>query len=372
MGGDALHSDEDEKQESSSSSKNEKLFTVDQTHSVDSKRLQLEEDTLGASLTGASTSKSSMEWRSSTIFRDSETECPFSSSSRRSSSNWETYTLFRKYDEEMMFFDRISAQKLTETELFRSMKVQPSSISQRTAHIFTTHKNRGNRDPYQELEGAYVTQICLAWEALNWNYTNFRRRIAKGSDGESSSCTAWMAQQFQQFQVLLQRFIENEPYEHGRRPQVFARKRISSPKLLQVPEFRGCYAPVSFASLPTYLLRFPKSNKKVGHSCTASSTCAVLFSFYTRTYTISSFQNKTRLKDLWKRRRCLTKKRREREEEMEILMGLIDMKIVSRVLRMPEISQEQLRWCEEKMSKVKVWDGKIQRDSSPLFFFPVH
>ncbi|RWW54751.1 hypothetical protein BHE74_00038644 [Ensete ventricosum] len=302
MGGDALHSDEDEKQESSSSSsKNEKLFTVDQTHSVDSKRLQLEEDTLGASLTGASTSKSSMEWRSSTIFRDSETECPFSSSSRRSSSNWETYTLFRKYDEEMMFFDRISAQKLTETELFRSMKVQPSSISQRTAHIFTTHKNRGSRDPYQELEGAYVTQICLAWEALNWNYTNFRRRIAKGSDGESSSCTAWMAQQFQQFQVLLQRFIENEPYEHGRRPQ-----------------------------------------------------------------------NKTRLKDLWKRRRCLTKKRREREEEMEILMGLIDMKIVSRVLRMPEISQEQLRWCEEKMSKVKVWDGKIQRDSSPLFFFPVH
>ncbi|RWV78426.1 hypothetical protein GW17_00060614 [Ensete ventricosum] len=321
MGGDALHSDEDEKQEeSSSSSKNEKLFTVDQTHSVDSKRLQLEEDTLGAS-----TSKSSMEWRSSTIFRDSETECPFSSSSRRSSSNWETYTLFRKYDEEMMFFDRISAQKLTETELFRSMKVQPSSISERTAHIFTTHKNRGSRDPYQELEGAYVTQICLAWEALNWNYTNFRRRIAKGSDGETSSCTAWMAQQFQQFQVLLQRFIENEPYEHGRRPQVFARKRISSPKLLQVPEFRGCYAP-----------------------------------------------NKTRLKDLWKRRRCLTKKRREGEEEMEILMGLIDMKIVSRVLRMPEISQEQLRWCEEKMSKVKVWDGKIQRDSSPLFFFPVH
>ncbi|CAL9763718.1 unnamed protein product [Musa acuminata subsp. burmannicoides] len=82
-------------------------------------------------------------------------------------------------------------------------------------------------------------------------------------------------------------------------------------------------------------------------------------------------KNKTRLKDISKRRRCLTKKKRKGEEDMEILMGLIDMKIVSRVLRMPEISQEQLRWCEEKMSKVKVWDGKIQRDSSPLFFFPV-
>ncbi|KAJ8501266.1 hypothetical protein OPV22_011818 [Ensete ventricosum] len=382
MGGDALHSDEDEKQESSSS-KNEKLFTVDQTHSVDSKRLQLEEDTLGAS-----TSKSSMEWRSSTIFRDSETECPFSSSSRRSSSNWETYTLFRKYDEEMMFFDRISAQKLTETELFRSMKVQPSSISQRTAHIFTTHKNRGSRDPYQELEGAYVTQICLAWEALNWNYTNFRRRIAKGSDGESSSCTAWMAQQFQQFQVLLQRFIENEPYEHGRRPQVFARKRISSPKLLQVPEFRDTEADegkeekissTEFLAILEDAIRTFMNFLKADRP----NPCQMLKAFFKtkrssvdpellRLLKRSNKKNKTRLKDLWKRRRCLTKKRREGEEEMEILMGLIDMKIVSRVLRMPEISQEQLRWCEEKMSKVKVWDGKIQRDSSPLFFFPVH
>ncbi|URD94098.1 hypothetical protein MUK42_00316 [Musa troglodytarum] len=416
--GDALHSDEDEKQEELP--KNEKLFIVDQTHSVDSKRLQLEEDTFGGSLTGASTSKSSMEWRSSTIFRDSETECPFSSSSRRSSSNWETYTLFRKYDEEMMFFDRISAQKLTETELFRSMKFHPRSISQRIAHLFTTHKNRGRRDPYQELEGAYVSQICLAWEALNWNYTNFRRRIAKGSDSESSSCTAWIAQQFQQFQVLLQRFIENEPYERGRRPQVFAWKRISSPKLLQVPEFRGCYTPVSFASLPIFYA-FPSANLYLSLSASLTSKdteadegkeevissteflailedairtfmnflkadganpCQTLKAFFKtkpssvdpnllRLLKRTNKKNKTRLKHLSKRRRCLTKKSRKGEVEMDILMGLIDMKIVSRVLRMPGVSQEQLRWCEEKMSKVKVWDGKIQRDSSPLFFFPV-
>ncbi|CAD5180672.1 unnamed protein product [Musa acuminata subsp. malaccensis] len=407
-GGDALHSNEDEKQQELS--KKEKLFIVDRTHSVDSKRLQLEEDTFGGSLTGASTSKSSMEWRSSTIFRDSETECPFSSSSRRSSSNWETYTLFRKYDEEMMFFDRISAQKLTETELFRSMKFQPRSTSQRIAHIFTTHKNRGSRDPYQELEGAYVSQICLAWEALNWNYTNFRRRIAKGSDSESSSCTAWIAQQFQQFQVLLQRFIENEPYERGRRPQVFAWKRISSPKLLQVPEFRGCYTPTFPSANLSLSLSASLTSKDTeadeGKEEMISSTeflailedairtfmnflkadttnpCQMLKAFFKtkpssvdpnllRLLKRTNKKNKTRLKDLSKRRRCLTKKKRKGEEDMEILMGLIDMKIVSRVLRMPEISQEQLRWCEEKMSKVKVWDGKIQRDSSPLFFFPV-
>lgn len=53
---------------------------------------------------------------------------------------------------------------------------------------------------------------------------------------------------------------------------------------------------------------------------------------------------------------------------MEILMGLIDLKLVSRVLRMTELSEEQLHWCEAKMSKVRILDGIYHRDSSPLFF----
>jgi len=70
----------------------------------------------GAStLASESTSKSSVEWRSSTVTKDSETEYPFSSSSRRSSARWESYTLFRKYDEDMVYFHRVGAQKLTET-----------------------------------------------------------------------------------------------------------------------------------------------------------------------------------------------------------------------------------------------------------------
>lgn len=73
-----------------------------------------------STLTGESTSKSSVEWRCSTITKDSE-EYPFSSSSRKSSSRWESYTLFRKYDEEMLYFHRISAEKLTETGILLSI-----------------------------------------------------------------------------------------------------------------------------------------------------------------------------------------------------------------------------------------------------------
>ena len=83
-------------------------------------------------------------------------------------------------------------------------------------------------------------------------------------------------------------------------------------------------------------------------------------------------QKKQRLKDLHRSGKCLRKRKLKEEEEMEILMGLIDIKVVSRVLRTSDITEEQLQWCGEKMNKVRVLDGKkLQRDSSPLFF-PAH
>lgn len=75
-----------------------------------------------------------------------------------------------------------------------------------------------------------------------------------------------------------------------------------------------------------------------------------------------------KLKDIRRAGNCIRKRKLKVEEEMEILMGLIDLKLVSRVLKMSDINEEQLHWCEEKMSKVRILDGKLQRDSSPLFF----
>ncbi|CAL9100665.1 unnamed protein product, partial [Musa textilis] len=386
IGGDACHRNVLEKAEEEAEvlPKNETLFVIGQTHS-DSNKFRLEEDegTFDGSLGGESTSNGSTKWRSSATNRAPETECLLSSSSRRSSSNWETLTLFQKYDEEMTFLDRISSQKLAETESVGSIRFQPRSISQRIARKFTIQKKKGgNRDPYQELEIAYVAQISLAWEALNWNYVFFHQRKANG-DGERFSCTARIAQQFQQFQVLLQRFIENEPYQRGRRPQVFARTRISSPKLLQVPEFQeadeggeNIISPTEFSSILEDAIRtfmnFLKADKKNPRQILKSSvktTSSSVDPEVLRSLKRTNQKMKMGLKGLLRRRRCWNKKWVQgEEEEMDILMGLIDMKIVSRTLRMSEISQEQLQWCEEKMTKVGVWNGKVQRESSPLLF----
>lgn len=54
--------------------------------------------------------------------------------------------------------------------------------------------------------------------------------------------------------------------------------------------------------------------------------------------------------------------------EVEMLFGLIDIKVLSRVLRMERITKEQLLWCEGKMNKLELLDGKLQRDPSPTLF----
>ncbi|XP_059454400.1 uncharacterized protein LOC132184691 [Corylus avellana] len=375
----------------------EKFFTIAPAK-LEKKKLVAQEnddEIFGDSCTVGSTSKSSSEWRSSINCRDSGTDQdPFSSSSRRSCPKWESYTVFQKYDEEMMFLDRISAQKLHETESLRSIQVCPRSISERLVHKFATANKRPSdvrrQNPYRELEAAYVAQICLTWEALNWNYKNFQQKRASRRDPDPG-CPANVAQEFQQFQVLLQRYIENEPYEQGRRPEVYARMRLLAPKLLLVPEYRDSeddekeFDFGSRISSPEFLMIMEEGIRTFMHFLKADreKPCQLISAFFRRGRRGSvdptllqlmkkvNKKKKMKLKDLRRVRKCLRKRKLNANEEMEILMGLIDLKVVSRVMRMSDIGEEQMHWCEEKMSKVKVLEGKLQRDSSTLFF-PAH
>lgn len=80
-------------------------------------------------------------------------------------------------------------------------------------------------------------------------------------------------------------------------------------------------------------------------------------------------QKELKLKEQWKRTKSYKKKSwPSTQEGTEMLLGLIDAKIVSRVLQMAKISNEQLFWCEEKMKKLAISDGKLQRDPSPILF----
>ncbi|XP_039050684.1 uncharacterized protein LOC120191872 [Hibiscus syriacus] len=343
----------------------------------------------GDSYTIGSTSKSSSEWKSSINCIDSVTDDPFSSSSR-SCPKWESYTVFQKYDEEMMLIDRISAQKLQEAESLRSIQDCPRSISERIVHRFGTMNQKPSdirQNPYHELESAYVAQICLTWEALNWNYMNFE---CKRADRKDFDCPAVVAQQFQQFQVLLQRYIENEPYEQGRRPEVYARMRLLAPKLLLVPEYRDyeegerdegfgsrisadTFGIIMEDGIQTFM-NFLKADKE--------KPCQIIKNFFGKKRRGSvdptllqlmkkmNAKKRMKLKDLRRAKKCIRRRKVKMKKEMDILMGLIDLKVVSRVLRMADLTEQQLHWCEEKMRKLRILEGQLHRDSSTLFFPP--
>ncbi|BAU02789.1 uncharacterized protein HKW66_Vig0122940 [Vigna angularis] len=389
---------ENKKLQEESLTRDERFLVYDRTQ-LEAKKLIVQEkddeEIFGDSCTVGSTSKSSSEWRSSINCRDSGTDDPFSSSSRRSCPKWESYTVFQKYDEEMSFQDRISAQKLQEIESLRSIKVSPRSISERIVFKFSSMNKKPNdtrNNPYHELEAAYVAQICSTWEALNWNYKNFQSKRASRSHDVDVGCPATIAQRLQQFQVLLQRYIETEPYEHGRRPEIYARVRNLAPKLLLVPEYReseddereenGVQSKISSASFLTIMedgirtfMSFLKADKEKPSQIFAAyfrrNRRPLVDPTLLRLIKKVNQKKKMKVKELGRSRKCLRKRKLKGEEEMEILMALIDLKVVSRVLRMSELSEEQLHWCEEKMRKVRVVEGKLQRDSSPLFF-PAH
>ncbi|KAL5974176.1 hypothetical protein ACLOJK_030839 [Asimina triloba] len=348
-------------------------------------------------------------------------------------------SFYEKYCERMLFFDKMSARRLQEAVPGIPLNPSPRSASKKLALSLRSLSFKKQNDileeseqlhqlqddPYQDLETTYVAQICLSWEALHIQYMQLNQMISPeqeniNSQAENVTSYSFAAEQFQQFQVLLQRFIENEPFEQGHRVEIFARIRNSLPKLLQVPDFQGSdqrgqednsESPV-FASdlrkeienaIMTFRL-FLKSDKKKSGS--------VLNLFGGNNQAENSLQQIQASLDKQQRHRshfllsmepralhrvgepkndpevaysivaCLFKEMRLKElrrkkkggkknswpttpEQVELLFGLVDLKVVARVLRMTKISKEQLLWCEEKMSKIDVSESRLQRDGFP-------
>ncbi|KAG8087908.1 hypothetical protein GUJ93_ZPchr0010g9214 [Zizania palustris] len=305
-------------------------------------------------------------------------------------------SLYDKYCERMAMFDKMITQLLKDPGSFNISKKSPRSASKLASTLRNLSFKRRDElqedyehlqqqqsedDPYQTLETAYVGHVSLSWEVLHCMYVHLSVILAGQPDNPTSYSRA--AQAFQQFQVLLQRFVENEPFEQGSRIEIYARSRSSLSKLLQVPTFQVADSkynaeeqvePSIFApdliklleeSILTFRLFLKKDKKKNSalmsvHSHTGSSIQQVQ----------SSLDKKeVKVKELFKKKKGWKSKTwAATMEEVQLLFALIDIKVVSRVLRMAKLSKEQLLWCEEKMSKLDLSDNKLRRDGSPILF----
>ncbi|KAL8093550.1 hypothetical protein AgCh_035434 [Apium graveolens] len=87
-------------------------------------------------------------------------------------------------------------------------------------------------DMHRDLERVYVGQVCISWEILHWQYT----KAQELQEHDPQDCYTYnqVAGEFQQFQVLLHRFLEDELFE-GPRVQNYVSKRMAMLSLLHVP-----------------------------------------------------------------------------------------------------------------------------------------
>ncbi|XP_010528336.1 PREDICTED: uncharacterized protein LOC104805465 isoform X2 [Tarenaya hassleriana] len=167
----------------------------------------------------------------------------------------ELHKFYKTYKERMRKFDILSYQKmyalglLQSKDPLRAISAVGSPSSRAFSSVFPVSlrlwkQNKPEttdpmvkfiREIHGELENVYVGQMCLSWEILHWQYEKAIELWE--SDAYGARRYNEIAGEFQQFQVLVQRFMEDEPFECPR-IQHYAKKRCVIRNLLQVPVIR--------------------------------------------------------------------------------------------------------------------------------------
>ncbi|KAF5763809.1 putative ribosomal protein L34Ae [Helianthus annuus] len=316
----------------------------------------------------------------------------------------EVHKFYKSYRERMRKFDIFNYQKMY-TIGFLQLKDPPQSSSSSKSPIteFTTlfgqsfMTNKGKKqenDPttkfikelQSDLEVVYVGQMCLSWEILHWQYE--KALDIWESDTRGVRRFNDIAGEFQQFQVLMQRFIEDEPFQ-GPRIQNYVKNRCVFRNLLQVPVIRDDH------------MKNKKARSEVVYDITSDALVEILeesIRIFWRFVRADKHKRQTPVefqrpedsqlfldlqKDLHKKEKklkeqlrsgnCILKKLRsckedETEDQVLYFFCQVDMKLVSRVLQMARLTSDQLIWCHNKLSKVSFVNTKIHVEPSFLLF----
>ncbi|XP_074559379.1 uncharacterized protein LOC141815337, partial [Curcuma longa] len=301
------------------------------------------------------------------------------------------------YRERMRKFDILIYQKMYAIGFLQlkdplrsvgSRKAQGLTIQSILSQNFSSVCRKSNVDPSQkliseirgDLEVVYVGQACLSWEFLRWQY---EKGLSELFDPSRNRFYHQAAGEFQQFQVNIQRFIENEAVEGPRLPH-YIKNRCVLRNLLQVPVLKeDCSNGISGEMMEeimkqciTIFWEFVKADKDQ-----TAGILKVLMGTHVALQDPSDagllediqfelHKKKKKLKDITRTCNCLVKFRKAKEDKLNlaVLFSQVDLKLVARVLRMPRITTEQLLWCHMKLSKIKFVEKRIFREPSFLLF----
>ncbi|XP_034888856.1 uncharacterized protein [Populus alba] len=358
----------------------------------------------------------------------------------------ELHKFYKSYRERMRKLDILSYQKVYAMNLLQSKDpVQSIATHEASAPALTSllpqkfllsMRRKSSSDPmmnfvreyHNDLEVVYVGQLCLSWEILHWQYE--KALELWDSDPYGMRQYNEVAGEFQQFQVILQRFIENEPFE-GPRVKSYIKNRYLLRNLLQVPVIKEDSMKDKKArrkgrdddSITSDMLveimeesirifwRFVRSDKdaqnviskgrkgtqiepqdptelelltevrtifqKVSFVSISNyiimlqvlnmQSCSVMLNLFS-----TGMQKERRLKDVLRSGNCILRKfQKHREDDSNQVLyffSQVDMKLVARVLSMSRVTTDQLLWCHNKLSKINFVSRKIHVEPSFLLF----
>ncbi|CAJ1932084.1 unnamed protein product [Sphenostylis stenocarpa] len=254
---------------------------------------------------------------------------------------------------------------------------------------FWPRKASKNSDPlvklvhelHRDLELVYVGQVCLSWEILCWQHKKALELQQYDSQGSHSHRYNHVAGEFQLFQVLVQRFIENEPFQ-GPRLQNYVKNRCVIRNLLHVPVVKedgngdgqegaaigsGRLAEIIKESMWVFweFVRADKDYVNVIFKASRHQRIDLndpMISGLMADIKAQLQKKERRLKDIVRTGNCIVKKFQRHHEDQydhEQLVAQVGLRLISRMMNMSRLKKEQLIWCHEKLNRIKFLSRKI-------------
>ncbi|GMH05124.1 hypothetical protein Nepgr_006964 [Nepenthes gracilis] len=253
-----------------------------------------------------------------------------------------------------------------------------------------------SRELESDLEMVYVGQLCLSWEFLHWEYG--KALEIWDSDPHGILLYNEVAGEFQQFQVLLQRFLEDEPFQGPRIPN-YVKNRCLHRQILQVPVIRedsmknrkkeinmgrgkDAFTSVMLVEIIEESIRlfwqFVRKDKDArntilkcrrGSNLQLHNPADAELLLQVR----ANLQKKEKkLKELRRSEIGILRQLRKHQEDgtdgVLYFFSRVDFKLVSRVLNMSKLTTDQLIWCNNKLNRIQFFNGKISVEPSFLLF----
>ncbi|XP_071702709.1 uncharacterized protein [Rutidosis leptorrhynchoides] len=318
----------------------------------------------------------------------------------------EVHKFYKSYRERMRKFDIFNYQKMYAIGFLQlkdpiwspsSSKSSITEIATLFSQSYTAKKGKKQEDDptivfikelQSDLEVVYVGQMCLSWEILHWQYE--KALDIWESDPRGVRRFNEIEGEFQQFQVLMQRYVEDELFQ-GPRIQNYVKNRCVFRNLLQVPVIRDDHHSKNMTARNEVVTditsdalveileesirifwRFVRADKYKRQAPVEfqQPEDAQLFMDLQK----DLHKKEKKLKEQLRSGNCILKKLRscreddETEDQVLYFFCQVDLKLVSRVLQMSKLTGDQLIWCHNKLSKVSFVNKKIHVEPSFLLF----